>query len=371
MKKLIYIACVTLFPFLTLFAQTSSSWPHYRGNNILNGVSQSELKTPLRLLWTYKTGDEIKSSPVIAENKIFVGTMDGYVIALNMAGKLVWRFKTIASVEAPPIIIKKTLVVGCMAGTVYALDIDTGKLKWKFKTDGQIAGSANWFTDRNGIQLLVPSYDYSLYCLNLETGKMNWKNETNNYLNGAAATDNRKITIGGCDSYMHIIDAVNGKGVAKIEIGTYVAESSAISGNLAFVGDYDGGFTCVDLNSNKVKWKFNNPRPIPFLSSPAVSAERVVIGSHDRKLYCFDKNNGKILWTYQTYGKIDSSPLILNDRVIICSNDGMIHFVSLNSGKKIYEYEIGVAMKSSPAVIDNLLVIGGKDGLIYTFRGAP
>jgi outer membrane protein assembly factor BamB len=215
----------------------------------------------------------------------------------------------------------------------------------------------------------VPSYDFNLYSLSLETGKIRWKYQTDNYLNGAAATDNKKIVIGGCDTYLHIIDAKNGKNIAKVEIGTYVAESAAIAENLAFVGDYDGGFTCVDLVKNKMKWKFTNPKATPFLSSPAVNANRVIIGSHDKKVYCFDKQTGKVLWRYQAYGKIESSPVILKNKVVICSNDGIIHFISIDSGKKLYTYELGIGMKSTPAVINNFMVVAGKDGKVYAFRG--
>lgn len=360
-----------LFLLITLLvsAQTPTTWANYRGSNVLNGVSHSTLNTPLQLLWSFKTGDEIKSSPVISGNLIFIGSMDGHLYALDKTGKARWKFKTESSVESSPIVIKKTVVVSSSSGLVYALDELTGKLKWKFRTEGQIMGSANWVTDGNGIQILIPCYDYCLYSIRLETGKLNWRCQTENYLNGTPATDNTKIVIGGCDSYIHIIDAKSGKQTGKIEIGTYVAESAAMAENLAFVGDYDGGFTCVDLVKKKKKWKFSNPKVIPFLSSPAVNANSVFIGSHDKKVYCFDKQTGKIRWKYQTFGKIESSPVLLKNKLVICSNDGIIHFIDINTGKKLYSYELGIAMKSTPAIINNLLVIAGKDGKVYAFKG--
>ena len=366
----IWFVVVSLLLFEFACAQTSTSWPNYRGNPVLNGVSNSHFKPPVKMGWSFNAGDEIKSSPIIAENMIFVGSMNGFLYALDLNGKLQWKFKTDASIEAPPAFVRKTVVVGSMDGTVYALDYKTGKLKWKYKTEGQIAGGANWMTDGTGVFVLVPSYDYNLYCIHLETGKLRWTSQTDNYLNGTPATDNRRIVIGGCDSYVHILDTTTGKNTAKVGIGTYVAESTAISSNLAFVGDYDGGFTCVDLLTNKVKWKFNNPRAVPFLSSPAVSGNRVIIGSTDKKLYCFHKETGEILWSYQTFGRIESSAVIVRNRAVICSNDGVIHFVSIEDGKKIATYELGVAMKSTPAFIDNLMVVGGKDGKIYGLKGS-
>lgn len=367
--KCIFLILSMFFSAFHLVSQTASTWPNYRGTNVLNGVSHSTLHHPLRMLWSFKTGDEIKSSPVISGNLVFIGSMDGYVYAIHKMGNVKWKFKAESSIESPPIVIRNTVIVSSSSGLVYALDEYTGMLKWRFRADGLIMGSANWMTDGNGIQILVASYDFSLYSLALDTGKLIWKYQTDNYLNGAAATDNKKIIIGGCDSYLHIIDASNGSGIAKVEIGTYVAESGAISGNLAFVGDYDGGFTCVDLLKNKVKWKFTNPKGAPFLSSPAVNAHSVFIGSHDKRVYCFDKQTGKVRWTYKTFGKIESSPVLLRDKLIVCSNDGVIHFINPQSGKKIDSFDLGVAMKSTPAVIDNFLVVAGKDGVVYAFEG--
>ncbi|HRZ98309.1 MAG TPA: PQQ-binding-like beta-propeller repeat protein, partial [Paludibacter sp.] len=93
------------------FAQTGTAWPNYRGNNVLNGISHSTFNTPIKLLWSFKTGDEIKSSPVISNNLIFIGSMDGQVYALNLAGKVKWKFKAESSVESSPIVIKKTVII--------------------------------------------------------------------------------------------------------------------------------------------------------------------------------------------------------------------------------------------------------------------
>jgi len=359
-----------LILFSPVFARTADNWPIFRGNTVLNGVSHSRFNPPLKLLWSYKTGDEIRSSPVVADNKVFVGSMDGHIYALDLSGKLLWKFKTETSVEASPIVIKKTVVAGSQSGVVYALDHRSGELKWSFRTQGQIVGSANWFTDGLGLRVLVASHDFNLYCLDLESGNLIWTCETGNYLNGTPATDNRRVVIGGCDSYLHIIDA-RGKVLAQLEIGTYVAESAAISGNLAYVGDYDGGFTCVDLVGMKQQWRFDNPRILPFLSAPAVNDKLVVIGSHDKRVYCFDKFSGELLWTYQAYGKFESSAVLIGNRVLICSDDGIIHLLAAETGKALYTYELGLPIKSTPALIDGLMIIGAKDGGLYAFETGP
>ena len=361
---------LSLFITVSIHSQTGKCWPNYRGNNILTGVTNSNLKTPLKLKWSFKTEDVIKSSPIICDKIIYVASTDGSIYAIDYTGRLKWKYNAEVSIEASPIIIKNTLIVGDLGGSVYAINAKTGKLIWKYKADGQISGSANWVTDGNRIMIIIPSYDFCIHSVDLKTGELIWKCETDNYLNGAPTTDNKKIIIGGCDAYMHIIDTQSGKETSKIEIGTYIAESSALLSNIAYVGDYDGGFFSIDLINKKIKWKFSNPTGSPFLSSPSVSKNKVVIGSQDKKVYCFNKETGKIEWTYQTFGKIESSPVIIKDKVVICSKDGFIRFISLDTGKSNYEFELGINIKSTPAVVNDMMVIGGEDGKIYMFSGS-
>jgi len=368
MKRIIFITLIILISG-NIKSQTTKCWPNYRGNNTLTGVSYSNFKTPLTLKWTYKTGDEIKSSPIICDKIIYTASTDGCIYAVDYTGRLKWKYTTDVAFEASPIIIKNTVVVGNLEGTVYALDAKRGKLKWIYKTDGQISGSANWATDGNRVMIIIPSYDFCIHAVDLDTGGLIWKCETDNYLNGAPTTDNKSIVIGGCDAYIHIIDNETGKETSRIEIGTYIAESAALVSNIAYVGDYDGGFFAVDLINKKIKWKYVNPEGSSFLSSPSVYKNKVVIGSQNKKVYCFNKETGVIEWTYQTQGKIESSPVILKDQVIISSKDGFIRFLSLNDGKLLYEYEIGIGIKSTPAVAERLLVVGGNDGKIYAFFG--
>ena len=56
-------------------------------------------------LWTYKTTQEIKSSPVVVEGLVLIGSYDGNLYALDAAsGKLKWKVETDGPVHATPAI---------------------------------------------------------------------------------------------------------------------------------------------------------------------------------------------------------------------------------------------------------------------------
>ena len=55
--------------------------------------------------WTFKTGAEIKSSPVVAGDRVLIGSYDGNLYALDAAtGKQVWKVATDNYVHATPAI---------------------------------------------------------------------------------------------------------------------------------------------------------------------------------------------------------------------------------------------------------------------------
>jgi len=265
MNPLLLISIFYLTSSLTATAQVAGSenWPSFRGNPQLTGVSPAVISPPLKLLWSFKTDDAIKSSPVISNNTIFVGSDDGFLYAITSTGKLKWKFNAGSAIESPPLVVDNVVFVGSLEGVLFAVDATTGKQKWKYTTEGQISGSCNWTYGPDGKQkrILFGSYDYFFYCLDASNGKLLWKYESGNYINGAASVYGKNAVFGGCDGILHIVNTDNGKASGNIDIGTYIPASAAISGDLAFFGNYDGVFYCMDMKLKKVKWKTEGGGP--------------------------------------------------------------------------------------------------------------
>ena len=88
-----------------VFAQ--SSWPIFRGTQQLTGFANTELSANPKLLFSFQTEDDIKSSPVVAENTVFCGSSDGKLYAVDFFGKLKWKFDAGNVIEAPPLYFKR------------------------------------------------------------------------------------------------------------------------------------------------------------------------------------------------------------------------------------------------------------------------
>jgi eukaryotic-like serine/threonine-protein kinase len=363
MKHFLLVLCGAI---LYTVGGNAADWTNSRGGQTLHGVTSSVIPTTVKLKWTYPIGSELKSSPVIQGSNIVIGSTDGTVYCLTLAGKIRWKFKTDNAIEAPALILNNCVYVGNLSGNFYAINLTTGRQIWKYFIDYQIMAGANWWNDGKETYLLIGSYDYCLHCLHLSTGRLKWKYEAKNYLNATAAIEKDRVVFGGCDGLLHVVNLRTGKAVSATEISTYVASSVALENGFAYVGDYEGKVSCFDYAKKSFKWKFDNPnKDIPFVAAPCVLGNRVMIGCRDRYFYCLNKTTGKPLWKKNMGNPVDASAVADRSNVLVCSMRGELFLLNQQNGAKIWSYEIGSPIIGNPAVGSDFLVVGAQNGNVY------
>lgn len=344
---------------------SSDDWLSFRGNSQLTGVAPGELPENLELLWTFETEDGIESTAAIATGTVYVGSLDGYLYALNLEnGELQWKYQASGEIKSSPTVFRNVLHFGDGMGVFHAVDAQTGERKWTFEAEAEIISSANVAQDR----LLFGAYDQYLYCLSAEDGKLIWKFETEGYVHGTPAIINGAVVISGCDGYLRLINIADGVEQQKIGLGDYVAASPAILEDRAYAGTFGNQVWCAELQNSEILWEYEHPeRHFPFYASAAVTADIVVIGGRDKIVHALEPQTGQLLWTYPAKSRVDSSPVIVGERVFFGTVGGELVALNLNSGKKTWEFVIGASIIASPSVAAGKLVIGADDGRIYCF----
>jgi outer membrane protein assembly factor BamB len=341
-------------------------WNIFRGNQALQGVSRSDVPVDFSILWTFPTGGEIKSSPVVCGEDLVIGSTDGTVYCLSTSGSLRWKFPTGNAIEAGALILDGTVYIGNLDGTFYALDLETGEKKWEYRTENQIIGSANWIRLGNRTVLFVGSYDYYLHGIDAATGKGLWKYESDNFINGAASLYKGYAVFGGCDGFLHLVDLKNGALRDRIELATYIAGSASIIGDRAYIGDYDGVFRCVDLEGKKTVWEWKEEDSfLPFIASPAVDGDLVITGNENKYIYCFNRITGDPVWKVNTRARVHASPVIAGNHILAANLRGDVFLIDLKTGKTLKEYELGQPISSNPSVYRGRIYIGTGDGTVY------
>ena len=362
----LYISLVYVLIYSAGHSQASSDdWLSFRGNPQLTGVAASKLPENLELLWIFETADGVESTAAIATGTVYVGTLDGYLYAINLEnGELKWQYQASGEIKSSPTVFRNMVHFGDGMGVFHAVDTETGKSRWTFEAEAEIISSASVSQDR----LVFGSYDQYLYCLSAEDGSLAWKFETEGYVHGTPAIVNDAVVISGCDGYLRVINIADGVERQKIALGDYVAASPAILNNRVYAGTFGNQVLCAGLDSSEIIWWYEHPeRHFPFYSSAAVTVDSVIIGGRDKMVHALHPQTGEPLWVYPAKSRVDSSPVIVGEHVFFGTLGGELVALSLNSGKKVWEFVIGSSIIASPSVAEGKLVIGADDGRIYCF----
>jgi outer membrane protein assembly factor BamB len=345
---------------------TTDHWPQFRGSYPLTGASASTLPTTLKLLWTYEAGDSIESSAAIAEGAVFVGSQSSDLIAVDLqTGKLRWKYHVKDGIgESSPAAGNGAVYVGDLSGVFHAVNARDGKALWTFKTESEIKSSPVIVGDK----VLIGSYDGNLYCLSARNGSVIWKYKTNSYVHGTPSVADGIAYIAGCDEIFRGIRIADGKEIFHMPAGGYTAASPALVGQFAYFGNFSNEVIALNLRTRRPAWRYQDPqRQFPFYSSAAIADGKIVVGGRDKVIHCINAATGKKIWTFTTKARVESSPAIAGGRVYVGSNDGRFYVLDLGRGEKLWEFTAGSPLSASPAIAGGRIVIGSQDGRLYCF----
>jgi outer membrane protein assembly factor BamB len=350
---------------------TADTWPSWRGDGGQTGRSPSALADRLSVLWTYKAGDAILSSAVVDATRVYFGSKDGGIHAVDRAtGKMRWLVPAGGPVEAPPLVVDGLLVIGGRDGVVRTLEVNTGAERWRFAAGAEVVAAASWVAPRAGLGagVLVGGYDGTLHMLDLATGAQRWTFSTGSYFYGSPAITAENAVIGGCDGFVHTVDLDDGKELARVEVGAYVGASVAVEGGQGFVGHFGNRVIGFDVLTGAVSWSAFD-RSFPYLSSAALTPEIAVLGGRDHVVRALSRKTGEVWWMFPGSEKFDSSPVIVGSRAVIGSEDGRVYLLDLEDGSEKASVDLGAPVAASPAVASGVVYIGTTDGSFYAIGG--
>jgi outer membrane protein assembly factor BamB len=351
-------------PAATVKDKPAADWLLFRGNPQQTGVASSRLPDKLDILWKFQTKDTIEGTPAIAGGTVYVGAMDEFLYALDLAtGKETWRYKA-GAVKAPVAVRDGAVYAGNIDGLFHCVDAATGKKLWTFEASAEISSGANF----SGSRVLFGCADETLYCLSAKGEKLwTFRVQGGPVLATPALAQNRTF-VAGCDSTLHVLDAAAGKELSSVDLGSQIGATAAVRGDQLYVGTMGNQVLAVDWKQGKVAWTFE-PRknPQPFYASPAVTEQLVIIGGRDRRVHALDRATGKEVWSFLTRNRVDSSPVVVGSRVYAGSLDGTLYMLNLAKGTELAKYELDGAIGGSPAVAAGCLVIGTDKGTVYCF----
>jgi len=148
-------------------------------------------------------------------------------------------------------------------------------------------------------------------------------------------------------------------------------------GETLFVANAQGIAMSVQLQSGKVKWRYQHVDPFTmppvFLPKEAVfgsKADVVVFGSQNGELLAFDAATGARVWEYDLGGELRESPILARHRLIVANSRNQVLALDPVSGKFLWQHSHETPAKmtilghSGVLFANGKIFVGFSDGLV-------
>jgi outer membrane protein assembly factor BamB len=331
-------------------------------NSLANSPSDSSATSPdfkeiPKIKWKFNSGSSFFSSPVVSENMVYVGDLNGVLYAIDvLSGKEKWRFQTKGEIRSNTCIGVENLYLNGGDGILYALNKKTGVPVWHFETRGERKYDfADYFHSTpvlaNGI-LYFGSGDGNLYAVDAESGNLVWQFLSGNIVHTTPAICKDKIFFGSFDGYVYALNLVNGQIVWKFKTVGHryfpmgeVQGSPSVYKNLVLIGARDYNVYALDQNKGFCHWNKSFTRGWGLCNNIADSI--LYIGTADeRVMIASDPETGRELWNISMEFLIFGNNAYSKSMLYVGTTMGKLHGIDRDSGKKIWSFETESYLKN-------------------------
>jgi outer membrane protein assembly factor BamB/tRNA A-37 threonylcarbamoyl transferase component Bud32 len=313
-------------------------------------------------IWRFACEDEVRSSPTVTEEILYIGSYDNNLYALNTAtGEFVWKFPTEGGIGSRPCLHEEQVLFGSGDRILRSINARTGRLEWTCPTQGRI-----WSSPRVEFgHVFFGSDDHHLYAVSVQTGRIAWKVEMGGPVRSTVEVGEDDILYFGCEDGSILALDIRGEVKWRQRARRGVTSTPAVdrTDGLLFVGSVDWNVYAFDARTGWAVWRYRTSGPV--ISSPALANGVVFVGSADKHLYALDARSGRVLWKYETEGQVTSSPAYANGAVYFGGIDSYVYSLDAETGELRWRFKTGGAVPSSPQVYGDVVYIGSTDRHVY------
>lgn len=292
-----------------------------------------------RILWRrhFPHPSDFAGSAGISAGRVYITGHDGFMRVFDLhSGRALWKMH-VAATESPPIVSGGLVYfgdgpVGGGNGTFRAVDVKTHRVRWSYKSAGNISSGASL----TGTTAYWSSYGGHVYAVNRFTGKLRWDTAVQGASGGTVpfystpALDGGKLVVGGNDGSIYALNARTGAQDWRYDGSGYVYCSASIYKGTVYIGDFGGSFHALSLKSGHQRWSYSMG---PVIGSATIIRGIVYIASlRPAKTYGLSARTGKLLWTFPD-GQF--SPVVADrDRIWLTGKHRVYGFVMRKPKRK-------------------------------------
>lgn len=253
--------------------------------------------------WTQSAdiNDKIVAPPLQVGDRVFVGTADNHVLAMDAtSGEVLWNFETGHSIWGQPAFRDGILFVTSMDRSIYALEAETGDELWSTSFAGAIAAGPVL----NENLVYISDFDSQVHALDIQSGEESWAASAENWIWGAPAYADGKVYYADIEGNVFAVDALTGEALWQNKTPGAVQTSPVVNGSTVYVASEGessdvpvGALRAFSVEDGHELW--SSVAPAPLFTTPVIIDNAVIVAlqSESALLMAYDGETGGQLWT--------------------------------------------------------------------------
>lgn len=297
----------------------------------------------LSRLWSDGTSAKIAGGLSLAYEKLFFGSEDGQVFALDAkSGEQKWRVSVRGEVLSTPVTDSGMVLVHIGSGVLVALDAESGEEKWSFEAEVpplSLRGISAPAAANGGA--IVGTASGKLVVNIIESGQTAWEQPI------AAPS-----------------------GATELERIVDIDSQPLILGGTIFVISYDGTLAAVELRSGRVIWK----REYQSYRRLSMAGNRLIVVDSKSNVYALDRRNGVELWSQSSLrNRVLTAATEMGDYLVVGDKWGWLHWLNAEDGRLVSRLDLGDddeddSIYAAPVVSDGVLYAQTREGTLAAIR---
>lgn len=236
--------------------------------------------------WEYDTSDAVVSTPFYYKDVVYFGCDDGHLYGLNSTnGKVVLNKKLDGELKTSPIVHDNDIFIGSTNGKLYSVGTDKNK-NWEFTTGDEILSSPAYVNNT----VMFGSSDGSLYCLNSSSGELIFKQDLNNKVISSPTIDeyDNNVYVGSDEGNLTCLDIRDGTIKWSFSTGSPVKSTPVLKENLISFGSNNGKFYVLNKYTGQEEFSYNPGTVLfnsPITSSGVINGNSLFFADESGYLY--------------------------------------------------------------------------------------
>ncbi|CAG9415285.1 MULTISPECIES: outer membrane protein assembly factor BamB [Providencia] len=272
----------------------------------------------------------------IYDDKIFIGTERGTVIALNKEnGEVLWDVEVAGEALSKPVVNGDMVIIHTSNGQLQALDTATGAIKWT---------------------------------VNMDTPSLSLRGESAPAVAFGAAIvggDNGRVSAVLLSQGQLIWQQRISQVTSSTEIGRLndVDMTPVIDDGKVYAIAYNGTLAALDMRSGQMLWK----RDLGSINDMVLSGDNLYLVDQTDRVLSVRKSDGVTLWTQdQLLNRGLSAPEVYNGYIVVGDKEGYLHWLDTSTGGFVAQNKLNSSgIHSRPVIASDKLMVQARNGTVY------